>query len=190
MKVNDFVGEYKKSDESARQELIAAHITRHYVPYLEKVASGKAIVDETQRVKTGDKTGKTGDELDKQDELEGLILSDTPVRYLVTIMQEIAEYTDLEQSVGVAEDYDALQECGSLALLRDAIGTDLNIFDDVVQMVYDDAWTNETNLGRQMSAAIKPLYDDLLSFIEYIAGQLQEITSESASQEEDNDGVS
>lgn len=182
MKIKDFVEEYKQANEADRRELIATHIERHYIPYLTKVACGQAIVNQTQRVKTDDKTNNAN----------GLILADTPVRYLATIMQEVAEYTDLEQSEGTAEDYDALQECGSLAPLRDAIGTDLNIFEDVVQMVYDDTWTNETNLGRQMSAAIKPLYDDLLTMIEYVGGLLQEanVSEDEATTEGDGDGVS
>lgn len=156
MKVNDFVDEYKKADEKGKKKLVAEHVTRPYVPYLTKVAVAQAIVDQTQYVRDENATEEEGRMP------RGEYRLNTPIRYLVTLMQMVAEYTDLEQSISTADDFDALQDCGALSDFLTYVQDDFTVFENVVQMVADDVYAEENSLVRHLQELERKLGDEIL----------------------------
>lgn len=172
MKVNDFVDEYKKADEKGKKKLVAEHVTRPYVPYLTKVAVAQAIVDQTQYVRDENATEEEGRMP------RGEYRLNTPIRYLVTLMQMVAEYTDLEQSENTYDDFDALQECGALSNILEAVQNDFTIFENVVQMTADDVHATENSLVTHLKEVETALLDSAQELADSINDEInkQQVT--------------
>lgn len=160
MKIDEFVKEYSEADKNEKTDLIREHIVNAYIPYLRKVACAEAIVKQTQF-----------------DE-DGQVRLNTPIRYLVTLTQAVAEYTDLESSGNTDEDFDKLQSCGALANIIDAIKPDFTVYENVVQMQADDVYANETQLTAYMDKTKKEILD--------MANELLDTISESVENAADN----
>lgn len=171
MKIDEFVKEYVKADEDGKKKLVNEHVVRDYLPYLDKIALAEAIVVQTQYPKDdgGDMMG---------------FEQNTPLRYMITLMQLIAQYTDLEEGDSTAQAFDQLQECGAMGKFIDAVQRDFTIFENVIEMTMDDTYQRETSLVRHFTQLEKDVLDGMQDLVDNVNAAIQQTANDT---EEDDD---
>lgn len=176
MKIDEFVKLYKEADDDKKERLIHEHVVRDYLPYLQKIALAEAIVVQTQYPKDDG-----GDPMAFE--------QNTPLRYMITLMQLIAQYTDLEEGDSTAEAFDELQECGALGKFIDAVQGDFTIFENVIEMTMDDTYQRETDLVRHLTRLESDVLDGLNDLVNSVNASIQQ-AQENADNEENADSKS
>lgn len=132
-----------KANTKAKPETMKAflnkHVTRTYVPYVEKIAICTNIVECT--------THKTVDD-------RKIVFVNTPMRYILFIMNLIKTYTDIDINFNdghYLEDYDALQKEGVIQALIGGESAPIPLseyeeFSTILNMILDDFRDNEYSL--------------------------------------------
>lgn len=139
MKVKDFVEQFVKTTDKER--FVAKHIKTSYIPYAVKMNEAARIV------RTSTYTGE-----------EGAFKLSSPTRYLLFILTVLQQYTDIELNLSaVTEDFDALDEVGAIDFIVAAIGRDVDTFQTIVNMTYDDELTNTRDLVPFLETKIEAL---------------------------------
>ena len=131
--VDMFVKTYKvnsKAKDKTFEEFIQKHITRKYIPFLEKASYCDGIINATCYKTDGDRK---------------LVSFNSCFRYLIFVMKLIEYYTDIEiNGDNVAGDYDKLNEIGAINVLISAIPeSEYAEFSTILNMKSDDMRDNE-----------------------------------------------
>lgn len=130
MKVEDFINQMNGNH---KEGIIQKHIKREYVPFSEKLATAKKIINVSCYKEMPDSNGVK----------KKVFWADSVMKHFLTIRALIELYTDLTFSANPLSDYDALVEKGYDAMLLAAIPiNDAEVFGNIVDMVYDDEYEN------------------------------------------------
>lgn len=128
MDIGKFVDEYSKlKDVSAKERLMAKHITTTYLPYSMKISEARKILNMSCY---------------NQDTKEFSI--NTPVRYMLFTMSIVKNYTDLEFSTETSlEQFDLIERNNISEMIIKLIQYDYSRFSKVLEMMFDDLMVNE-----------------------------------------------
>lgn len=131
--VDMFIKTYKansKAKDKTFEEFLQKHITKKYIPFMDKVAICGSIVKVTCHKKEGERE---------------FIRFDSPTRYLIFVMKLIENYTDIElNDENVVADYDKLNEIGAINTLIATIPeNEYTEFSTILNMKMDDLRDNE-----------------------------------------------
>ena len=138
-------------DEKAKREMVKKHITTDYVPYVSKVDLCKRIVKYSNEVIT---------------ENRELKVKDTPVQYLLFIMNLIKLYTDIEfTNEQNHEAYDALNQAGVFEILFSPTSDSDSLisqkeykeFQTILNMCNDDYYENYRSLGSILESKLEAI---------------------------------
>ena len=146
---NDIRDRDSNKEVAKKQEFVAKYIGKLYMPYAIKMAEARRIVERTTNVDVGG---------------EHLFSSSSPMRWVLYVMSILLYYTNLEFSNDVMSDFDMLDEAGVIEYIFSAIGKDVDTFQTVLNMTYDDYMTNEHDVVsflQQKLAAINKLIDGI-----------------------------
>lgn len=127
MTIEKFINDYRNA--SKKEEYFARHIVTKYIPYEQKIAECKSIVDVTSY------TEVNGRKVFKQN---------MPIQYLFFICRLISDYTDIDiPDDGIWTIYNELKKNDILEPLLTAIPkSEYAEFNTVLRMVYDDEVEN------------------------------------------------
>ena len=162
MDYTKFIAGYKTAKDA--EEYTKKHIIKKYIPYATKLSIAKAIAQNCTHITIDDKT---------------IYKKDTPAQYFTTIMQLIAQYTDIEfDGPIVAEVYDSLAEVGALNSLLCVIPeSEVTELRALVDMCVSDIYDNERDLTSFFETKVEAINlsinQMLLSFSDTLA-QLKE----------------
>lgn len=133
MKAEELIKNYVQCKRMKQEYDFSKHITRNYVPYAEKCALVKSVVDATS-----------------YEEVGGIkyYRRNTKGMLFIFTMQIIQKYTDLEFSnEEVANVYDLLMESGTMNGLMSAVPEEeINILRGMLDMERDDIEVNTRSL--------------------------------------------
>ena len=131
MNVTELIDKYNKSKKKDYD--FAQHLTMKYMPYSEKAAMVKNIIDATSYVDVEHKRGYK---------------RDTPNMVFIFTMKLIEKYTDIDISPeNVVSDYDKLMESGIMHELTDQIPeSEVKIIRGMLDMSRDDLEMNTRSL--------------------------------------------
>lgn len=133
MDYKEFIKKYEEAKDKER--FLQKHIKTKYLPYQQKIAEAKKIVELTMYVDINDKK---------------VFKQNTPLLHLMFIMRVIFNYTDIEWEDGsnIVEPYNALCESNLLELIISAIpNKEYGAFDTVLQMTLNDELENYRSLA-------------------------------------------
>lgn len=150
MDIGIFIDEYKKAKiDKAKSDLIKKHVKATYVPYETKIAESKNILNFC----CYDKDGK--------------FRIDSTLRYVLFIKVVVMLYTDLEWNAeNFMIQFDLLEQYKIVEEILKEIGDDVQSFETVLAMVYDDIVTNERSVLSRIESLInsaKVTFDGLLN---------------------------
>ncbi len=131
MTVKEFVEEYNKATN--KTALVGKHIKTDYLPYEQKIALAKSIVNATMYQEI-DNTKK--------------FVFNTPAMYLMTIRAVIEQYTDLEWTdpENILEEFNLLERYMITEEVINKTNGDYTRFATVLNMVKDDRIDLERSL--------------------------------------------
>lgn len=168
MRVEELI---RKSDGAKRLKKdydFGAHITRNYMPYSEKCALVKSIIDNTSYVEVDGKK---------------YYKRNTASMLFVFTMQLIANYTDLEfEKDEVVQTYDALMESGTMnGLMCQIPEEEVSILRGMLDMQRDDEEVNTRSLisfFETKADALKIAFDGISRVIEKpeVQAKIMELT--------------
>lgn len=161
MTIKDFIFGYTKTLDKDKEKFLAKHIKSHYLSYAMKIAEAEQIIQHTCYV---DVNGSQR------------FRNNTPLRYVVFVQAVLRNYTDLEFSENVLEDFDKLEENYIVEAVFAAIGDDVDRFQTVLNMMLDDVQMNER--------ALVPFVEGKLDALSIIMAQLGEAYEASQAAEE------
>jgi hypothetical protein len=165
MDIGIFIDDYRKAKiDKAKADLIKKHVKATYVPYETKVAESKNILnfccydsDNNFRI-------------------------NSPLRYVLFIKVVIMLYTDL---VWNAENFmiqfDLLEQYKIIEEILEEIGDDIQNFETVLAMTYDDIITNERSLLSRiesLASSAKVTFDELAKAVDDKLPELMKQLSE------------
>ncbi len=160
MNINEFVKEF--NERTDKIQCVKEHIVKKYVPYEEKMAICKNIIDHA----------------DYTVNIEGIekkyYSPNTPMRFLLFSMSIIDRYTDIEldkikNNFDVIGGYNKLNIIGVFEILFKELDKEYREIDNILQMMVDDAITKENNLVGYFDTkidAFKIVYETLAPIIE------------------------
>lgn len=133
MTVENLIEQYEWSKRKNREYDFSQHITKKYMPYAEKCALVKGVVDSSSYVEVGDRK---------------VYCRNTANMLFVFTMQIISRYTDLEfESDATVKCYDKLMESGMMNKLMSQIPEEeINILRGMLDMQRDDVEANTRSL--------------------------------------------
>lgn len=150
--------EYKKFMEQYKvlknkEDFVKRHVTKTYVPYIDKLSNAIDIARNTTHVDVGGKQ---------------LYKKNTPGQYFFTIMRIVVLYTDIdltnEEYVAV---YDEFNKEDIISVIFDNIPEkEITEFKTLVEMCVNDIYENERD--------ISSLLENKLEAINMVIGQIQE----------------
>lgn len=134
--------------DKAKADIVSKHVKATYVPYETKVAEAKNILNFC----CYDKDGK--------------FRIDSTLRYVLFIKVVVTLYTDLEWNAeNFMIQFDLMEQYKIIDEILKEIGDDVQSFETVLAMVYDDIVTNERSLLSRIESLInsaKVTFDGLL----------------------------
>lgn len=141
--VKDFIENFdKRSSDTLKNALIDSIEIKPYVPYLTKKLFAETILKQCSMNSSGH------------------IHIDTPKRYMLHVQALLLMYTNIEpDSKHLVDDYDMLMSRGLLAKITDRIPeTELDEFDALEKMVFDDFMTNEYDVRSYLTKRMTEFY--------------------------------
>lgn len=156
MTVEKLIEEYEWSKRKKHEYDFSKHIKRKYLPYVEKCALVKGVVESTS-----------------YEEVDGIKLykRNTKGMLFIFTMKIIENYTDLELNIPeITKDYDALMDAGAMNLLMVQIPEEeISILRGMVDMERDDLEINTRSLisfFETKSEVLMKMMDGFLSALE------------------------
>lgn len=147
---NDIKDRDQEKELDRKAKFVAKYIDKTYVPYAIKMSEAIRIVERSSYT-----------------DLDGtkIFSLSSPMRWVLFVICIINYYTSLEIDDNDAmTDYDLLDQVGAIDIIFSLIGKDIESFNTVLTMTYDDMMENERSttafLDRQI-AAIKLLLDNI-----------------------------
>lgn len=133
MTVDELIAKCDETKKAKKSYDFAQHLTMKYMPYSEKAAMVKNIIDATSYVDVEHKRGYK---------------RDTPNMVFIFTMKLIEKYTDIDISPeNVVSDYDKLMESGIMHELTDQIPeSEVKIIRGMLDMSRDDLEMNTRSL--------------------------------------------
>lgn len=133
MTVDELIAKCDETKKAKKSYDFAQHLTMKYMPYSEKAAMVKNIIDATSYVDVEHKRGYK---------------RDTPNMVFIFTMKLIEKYTDIDiSSENVVADYDKLMESGIMHELTDQIPeSEVKIIRGMLDMSRDDLEMNTRSL--------------------------------------------
>lgn len=128
--VKDFVEQYvsAKTDIDKKKVLQSLEV-KTYIPYSVKVVHSQVVLDSTAK------------------RVNGVLLNDSPMRYLTQVMSIVRLYTNLSiNQERPHEDYDLLRQNNLIDMICEKIGEDVAEFQTVFNMVWGDMVNNENDI--------------------------------------------
>ena len=152
MKITSFMTQYKfKKTEEEKENMVKSHIKNEYVPFEKKADVAKAIVD----------ASFYHEEIGADGNVHKTFHIDSVAKHMLMCMAVIDLYTDIARSKGngkMLEDFNVLNGSGILDLIIQNINPrELKEFNMVLQMVCDDAMSNEYETHAFVSKQIERL---------------------------------
>lgn len=127
----------KQMNGDHKESIIQKHIVRQYVPFEEKVARAKKIIELSCYKDVVDADGNT----------QKMFWVNSVTQRFLTIRSVIEMYTDLTFSDDPTKDYNMLAEKKYDALILNAVPIDdATEFNNIVDMVYDDEYENVNSI--------------------------------------------
>ena len=140
IKIAELVSRLSNLSEAKRVEYLKSNIkSENYVPWTEKVALAKNIVNAT--------TYKLKEKEDKKLYPTSVIQVNSNDRFVFFVMKVIDRWTNIELSENVVEDFDNLNKLGAVDTIMSPDyniipARELNEFNVILKNCYDDALTN------------------------------------------------
>ena len=132
MRVKDFVYNLEKKKEDDVAKFVEKHLKTHYISYSRKMSEAELIVKHSSTVEVNGKE---------------VFRVSSPMRWMLFVLAVLRNYTTLELNAeNLVEDFDALDKSGAIETLFAVIGKDIDTFNTVLTMTYDDYATNERDL--------------------------------------------
>lgn len=131
-------------------------VVTEYVPYLNKVAIAREIVDKTSF------------------DADGHIRYNSPLTYLCYVLKLIENWTNIEIDTSrLADEYDDLNKTGVLDKIVEAIPeSEKSEFDTIYHMVQDDLQANEMSVKHIFEEAVVKLGNGIGEFVAPLVQQL------------------
>lgn len=129
MTIKEFVDAYTKAKSDIEKNKVLKNIAiKKYVPYSTKVIHSQIVLERASK------------------RVNGVLLSDSTMRYLSYVISIIRLYTDLVIDPEMPNnDYDLLRESDLIDVIFERIGNDVAEFSTVFDMVWDDMVNNEND---------------------------------------------
>ena len=162
MKINEFIEGYKKARNKV--DFCKNHVITTYLTYERKKALCENIINSSMYKEVNGKK---------------MFYVDSVIKYELYNLTLIREYTDLELSNDGAEmlaDFNLLEEVNVMPEMVKAIGIDAVSFDQVLQMMVDDEFANNS-LEAKLDAKFEAL-ELMLRTLGDVANQEVEIKDE------------
>lgn len=146
MKILEFVEGYNESKQ--KKAFIDKHITKHYLPYEDKIVQAKNIIDHSSYQEINGET---------------IFKSNAPMRYMLYIISIIELYTDLEWDLNEKGEpnklsgFNLLEEHNLTEIILNSIGVDIKRFETILNMVLDDAFDENRSLIPFLETKIKSM---------------------------------
>lgn len=173
MTIKEFVDGYKDLD-IAREEYVKANVIRDYIPYSNKMLIAKKIADIT-----------TYDDAEKKNKLR----VNTPLKEVYLTLEAFALYTDVDISFkndDIFYSFDLLAEEGLNETIKEAIGRDYYVLEELIETYVDDIITNQHDLVGWLNDKLDTIKNGLASSINNTDwDQLQSIVVKNAENVED-----
>ena len=167
MKLSAFMTaiKFRKTPEE-KEKIIAEHMKHDYVPYEKKADVAKAIIDTCYWNEVKDVNGNTNK----------VFYVDSVAKHMCTCMALVDLYTDIERQKSdgkMLEDFNTLNGSGILDMILSNIDQrELKEFNMVLQMVGEDAITNEYESHAFISKQVERFGDLVGNVLLPIVGQL------------------
>lgn len=160
MEYTKFVQQYKVSKD--KEAFVKKHITKTYVPYVEKISKASGIALGCTHTIPG------------QPEL---YKKDTPSQYFGTIMRLIEMYTDITfADADVVKVFDTLTEQGILDIILSSIPeTETTQFRSLVDMCVSDIYENERDISTLLDNKFSALQLTVNTLLESLQDTLQNV---------------
>lgn len=144
---NDIKDRDSEKELEKKRAFVQKYIAKTYMPYAYKMAESRRIVEQSTNV-----------------DVDGtkLFATSSPMRWVLYVISVMIYYTSLEFSDDVMADFDLLDGSGIIEFIFAAIGRDVDTFQTVLNMTYDDYMTNEhdmVSLIERKFAAIGKIVD-------------------------------
>ena len=155
----------KQANDSNKKNYLSNQVklTTQYIPYVNKMAIVKNIVDATSF---------NSIEVDGKRKLGTTYKKDSPMQYILYVMTLIDKYTNIEikyedETYSLMTQYDYLKECGVLEKILNMIpASEMNEFATLLRMQNEDTEKNctsaeyaITNIINQLSYSISDMLD-------------------------------
>lgn len=119
------------NDSRDKEKMITKYITSKYLPYAMKMAEARRIVERSSNI---DVDGKQ------------MFSISSPMRWVLYVVSVITNYTSLEFSSDVMADFDLLNASGAIETIFATIGKDLDEYNTVLNMTFDDYLSNNHDI--------------------------------------------
>lgn len=119
------------NDSRDKDKMIAKYITSTYLPYAMKMAESRRIVERSSNI---DVDGKQ------------MFSISSPMRWVLYVVSVITNYTSLGFSSDVMADFDLLNASGAIEAIFTTIGKDLDEYNTVLNMTFDDYLSNNRDI--------------------------------------------
>ena len=168
--VKDFIEKYdKRSSDALKDALIDSIKIKQYVPYITKKLCADTILEQCSK------------------DASGHVHIDTPKRFMLHIQALLMMYTDIEIDPShLIDDYDMLMSRGLLTRILEKIpNTELEEFEALEKMVFDDFMTNEYDvhsyLTKNLTAFYPKISDKLNLLLDALSNALNRVDEEKIS---------
>ena len=149
MKIDEYIRKYNSAKD--KDKFLENSITTQYVPYHEKIADCDRIIRATM-------------------ETDGIFRINTPVQFMIFMIQLIIRYTDIEQSENMLEMFEKLDELNLInAIIAKIPEREYTSYNTILNMVQDDYMENNRSLLSYIETKVKALglsLDTLLDVIQ------------------------
>ncbi|MDO5399136.1 MAG: hypothetical protein Q4G33_14560 [bacterium] len=163
MKVCEFIAEFNNMNENDKGEFINNHIVTDYVPYEKKITICKNIIENT-----------VYENRDIDGEIEKVFKINSCARYMYYVLWIIKLYTDIEIEFTDGEGLKAFNLLNKDCLIDAIIGMisekEINEFDKILSMTFDDFLTNEHDIVSYIDNKLM----NVRNLVNLFIGQLQE----------------
>lgn len=176
--VNDFVEKYEgQIDESGKIKFVKNALKiQTYLPYANKVACAERIVKTTSYALIKDEN--TG-EMIKTNRIK----INSPMRYILFVMNIVNEYTNIEVNFkNIMPEFDGLNKNGLFEIIMNKIGErEVAEFNTVVEMILNDFMTNEYEFKNFVSEQISNfgnIVQKIVPVVDNITNKLDNLSEE------------
>ena len=143
----------KQMNTEHKNGVVEKHIRRIYVPFAEKIAYAKKIIENSCYKEIEDIDGVK----------RKTFWVDSVLKHFFTVRSLIELYTDITFSDNATEEYDELCEKGYDQIILSSINLkDAEVFTNIVDMVYDDEYENINSIQGRLKNGIFGL-DNILN---------------------------